>query len=465
MNIKPYLPALFLIAMATQAFAVEDSLQFGRFGTVHLYQPSSHPKNVAIFVSGDGGWNLGVVDMARSLAGDGALVIGVDIVHYIGQLDQSTEDCTYPAADFEALSQYVQKKLDLPTYEYPILVGYSSGATLVYAVLVQGPPNTFAGAISMGFCPDLPLTKPLCKGSGLEWTAGPKGKGFSFLPAHHLENPWIAFQGTIDQVCNADSVESFVKTVENSRLVLLPKVGHGFSVEKNWLPQLRKEFATLNAPTGATASVKDTTRVSDLPLVELPVAQSQGDLLAVIISGDGGWAGIDKSIGEYFRAQGIPVVGLNSLKYFWTFRTPDSSGADLTRIVTYYMDKWQKNKILLVGYSRGADVLPFMTNRLSADLQKRVAGVALLGLEETINFQFHLTDWLGGSDQNGLPVKPEVEKLSALKVLCVYGSDEKHSLCQDLDTTWVTLVPMKGGHHFGGDYTAIAKRILEIVNQ
>ena len=39
----------------------------------------------------------------------------------------------------------------------------------------------------MGFCPDLPLTKPFCKGSGLEWTAGPKGKGFNFLPARTLE--------------------------------------------------------------------------------------------------------------------------------------------------------------------------------------------------------------------------------------------------------------------------------------
>ncbi len=462
------LPWLLIVVASTQVFAVEDTLSFGRFGTVHLYRELDHPKSVALFVSGDGGWNLGVVDMARTLAGDGALVVGVDMVHYSKELDKSTEECTYPAADFEALSQYVQKKLDLPTYESPILVGYSSGATLVYAVLVQAPPNTFAGAVSMGFCPDLPLIKPLCKGNGLEWTAGPKGKGFVFLPARKLENPWVAFQGTIDQVCDADSVQAFVEKSNNSRLVMLPKVGHGFSVEKNWLPQLRKVFAELTSPASTTPVSGTTTgstaaQVSDLPLVELPVDQSQADFMAVIVSGDGGWAGIDKMIGEYFRTQGIPVVGLNSLKYFWTVRTPAGSSSDLSRIISFYLDKWQKERVLLIGYSRGADVLPFMTNRLPPEQLQRVVGVALLGLEETINFQFHLTDWLGGSDKNGMLVKPEVDKLSALKVVCVYGSDEKHSICQDLDTSFVTLVPMQGGHHFGGDYTTIAKRILEAV--
>jgi type IV secretory pathway VirJ component len=185
--------------------------------------------------------------MARDLSSLDALVVGVDITHYLKEIDKSNETCLYTAGDFEELSKFVQKKLDFPRYITPVLVGCSSGATPVYATLIQAPFNTFRGAISLGFFPDLLLTKPLCKGSGLEWRTGPKGKGYSFLPAKTLEVPWIAFQGTIDQICDARATEAYVKQVDKGKLVLLTKVGHGFSVPKNWMTQFRKAFTTLIA--------------------------------------------------------------------------------------------------------------------------------------------------------------------------------------------------------------------------
>jgi len=98
---------------------------------------------MVLFVSGDGGWNQGVVDMARTLASLDAVVAGIDITHYLRELRNSPEACFYPASDFELLSKLIQKRFDFPNYVPPILVGYSSGATLVYAVLVQAPPNIF----------------------------------------------------------------------------------------------------------------------------------------------------------------------------------------------------------------------------------------------------------------------------------------------------------------------------------
>src|SRR5512139_2207509 len=113
--------------------AKEETLTFGPFGKVALYYETPQPSRVALFVSGDGGWNLGVVDMARELASLDALVVGIDINHFIKQMEASKQSCLYPAADFEALSKFVQKKLDYPSYRTPILIGYSSGATLIYA--------------------------------------------------------------------------------------------------------------------------------------------------------------------------------------------------------------------------------------------------------------------------------------------------------------------------------------------
>ena len=153
---KVLLLELILYGVSTVCFATEEELIFGRFGKVTLYYETPHPSQVVLFVSGDGGWNLGVIDMAKALTSLNALVVGIDIVSYVKQLAQSTEKCSYPAADFEALSQFVQKKLQFTNYLTPVLVGYSSGATLVYATLVQAPSTIFRGAISLGFCPDLP---------------------------------------------------------------------------------------------------------------------------------------------------------------------------------------------------------------------------------------------------------------------------------------------------------------------
>jgi type IV secretory pathway VirJ component len=57
--------------------ASESSIAFGRFGTVAVYAPASPPRQVVLFVSGDGGWNLGLVDMARRLAALGVWWAGV----------------------------------------------------------------------------------------------------------------------------------------------------------------------------------------------------------------------------------------------------------------------------------------------------------------------------------------------------------------------------------------------------
>ena len=451
-----------------------DTLKYGRFGTVTLYHTSPRPKHVVLFLSGDGGWNLGVVDMAKTLATLDSLVVGIDLPYFEKKMEATKEACHYPASDLELLSKYVQKKLDYPTYVTPVVVGYSSGATLAYAVVVQAPPNTFDGAISMGFCPDLPLKTPLCKGEGLAWGPGPKGKGVSFLPAAKLEVPWVAFQGLSDQVCFPADVEKYVKQVKGAEIVNLPKVGHGFSKPQNWEPQFRQAFTKMVAEAekpaagsgpaspARAAAPPPPKELGNLPVVEVP-AKGAGDTLALFVSGDGGWAEIDRSVSEVLAGKGVPVAGLNSLKYFWNTHTPDSTAADVARILRYYLATWKKEKVILVGYSFGADVLPAVANRLPADLQERIRLIALIGPSHTATFEFHVGDWLGLGGDKGLPVAPEVKKLQGKRFVCLYGQDEgKDSLCPEIDPQpGVTAVSFPGSHHFGGRYDLLAEPILK----
>lgn len=125
------------------------------------------------------------------------------------------------------MSHYTQQKLGFPDYVPPILAGYASGATLAYAALVQSHVGTFRGAISLGFCPSLSVTKPPCRGDRLEWQTAvnrkeAKGSEYVFLPAAEPAAPWIVLHGESDAVCEFKTVEAFVKQTGHARVVGLP---------------------------------------------------------------------------------------------------------------------------------------------------------------------------------------------------------------------------------------------------
>ncbi len=441
--------------------SAQERMEFGRFGVVTIYRQTVHPAHVVLFVSGDGGWNRGVVDMAKEIAAQDSLVIGIDINRYLNRAAASSDHCTYAAADFEMLSQYVQKRLNSPSYDHPVLIGYSSGATLVYALLAQAPTGTFLGGISMGFCPDLSLPKPFCRGSGLQWKAGPKPREDEFLPAPGLKSPWVVLQGTADETCNASATAKFVSEVGHGHLVLLPGVGHGFSVPRNWLPQLKQALTTIFEDEEPVLR-PSAPAVNDLPLVEIPGSKPGKDMFAVMVSGDGGWAGIDRELGATLASHGIPVAGLSSLQYFWRRRTPEEASKDLERILSHYFDKWGKGRVILVGYSLGADVLPFMVGRLPDDLRARVSLIALLGPSKEVDFEFHFSDWLGNfARRPELQVLPEIYRLKGIPILCICGDEENDSICKNLDPSVAHAVVVKGGHHFGGDYEALAQLIIK----
>ncbi len=436
-------------------------LPAGRFGTVSVYIPEAKPRSVAIFLSGDGGWELGVINMAHALMSAGAVVIGVDIRQYLASLGKAAAradaPCQMIAADFESLSHQVQKEIGMRDYLVPVLVGYSSGATVVYAALVQSPPGTFAGALSMGFCADQDFSgASLCPGAGLRYAPNAHHE-LVFEPSRTLRQPWIAFQGQKDQVCSAPAADAFVAQVHNGSIVRLPLVGHGFSVEKNWMPQFKDAYARLAARPEPTAAARPP-EIGDLPIEEVPASGNSTEF-ALLMTGDGGWAGLDQELAARLAAQGVPTVGLNSLKYFWSQRSPEEAARDVARIVRHYLTAWHKERVLLIGYSFGADVLPFVVNRLPPELRARVASVSLLGIDSSASFEISISDWVG-SDAGGSPTRPEVARIGALPVLCLYGEGEKDSICPGLTDPGIRREQVGTGHHFGGEYATLADRIL-----
>jgi len=200
----------------------------------------------------------------------------------------------------------------------------------------------------------------------------------------------------------------------------------------------------------------------DLPLVHLPMPTSETvPYFAVVLSGDGGWASLDKQIAEELVSEGVRVVGLNCQRYFWTEKTPDQAGSDLGRIIRHYQREWGMQQVVLIGYSRGADALPLMLNRMPAALLDDVRLTALLGLAHATDLVFHSVDLVTSSAGQPLyPLAPEIQRLQGRPLLCIYGSREKDTLCPDLQAGLVDAVERNGGHHFDGDYRGLARLIL-----
>ncbi len=223
-----------------------------------------------------------------------------------------------------------------------------------------------------------------------------------------------------------------------------------------WAPaQLRAE----GVPDRPRSACADALR--DLPLVEVPAA-GEGDMLAVFLSGDGGWMALDRGVSAELTRAGVFVVGINSMHYFWKERTPDGAARDLERIVRCYTASTGRSKVVLIGYSRGAEILPFMVSRLPEELRRETRLVALLGPGVGAQFKWHLVDlWSDVHRTSDLPVLPEARRfVSTLPVLCIYGADEKDTVCPDLKNDGAQAVALSGGHHFDGGYDQLGQIVV-----
>jgi type IV secretory pathway VirJ component len=428
-----------------------EHLTHGRFKDFVVYSPAGKPTSFVLFLSGEAGWNAAAESMALQLVQQGAMVTGIDTAKFQANLQADAADCVFPDGDLENLAHFVQAYFHSVSYLPPMLVGIGSGATLAYGVLAQAPHDTFASALTVDFCPRLAMQKPLCKGSGVQSEAATDGPGVNLQPIKSLANPWVALQTQSTKSCAAAAAQ-FVSQVQGAASATLPTIG---------MPSFNAAFAKLAAATARARAAPPPAALGDLPVVEVAAQPgvAQSDEFALIMSGDGGWAGIDQDIAAALPATGIPVVGLDSLRYYWTARTPDGLAADTDKLIRYYLAHFSKKRVLLIGYSQGADVLPFAVNRLPAATRSSVALTAILGMSEHALFEFHVSSWIADS-KSGPATMPEVDRITGMPVLCIYGADENDSLCPKLDPNKIIIVKVKGGHHFDGDYAGLAQQIL-----
>jgi len=449
---RPYLLAILALLVVSialsAAFHVLPRFGFGpsgkrilisseRLNDVPLLQPAGKPTGIAIVVSQKGGLGTDDEALTKLLLDRDFLVLTVDLEKWRKELDQDTGDCTYFVSDLEGVAKEAQRQIAVDTYMHPVVIGIGEGGVMAYASMSDAPAATLAGAVAVDPSVALKTKLPSCEGADYEAVPG---EGFSYSYDADLPNP-----------------ATIVREKPDTDPKGPPSAGFFLAQEKIGATKAERFVMAADA---AVDIAKEDASAEALPIIDIPAGNGPAKYLAVFFSGDGGWRDIDKSVGDIIAKKSVHVVGVDSLRYFWSLRKPEDIAKDIARIVAK-ADPTGKLPVVLLGYSFGANTIPFSWPFLPKPLQDRVSLVGLIGTEETTPFQVSVGAWLGLGGDN--EVAPAVARLPLDKVLCVYGSEEDDTACTAPSLDAVQKIQLEGDHHYDEKYEMLAGKLMEAV--
>ncbi len=411
-------------------------------GLVAFIAPKGPPSGLVILFSDIGSKRTTPQESLKALAEAGQAVAVVNTDQYLAALNRTASECLNASDDLAALKSRLFQLLRLAPGASAVLAGAGSAGALAYAVLAQSQAGQFTGAVSFKFNPELPGPRPLSPGAPYAKTKA----GFRYLPVDHLNGFWrIATPSPED--------EALRPYARNHPEVIFPLREYD---------DLNSALISVLADRNRPSRNGSGEEIEDLPLVLLP-SDHPGHTMAIIYSGDGGWRDLDKQIGEQLQKAGVPVVGVDTLRGFWHRQTPEAATRGLERIIAHFVQAWDTPDVLLIGYSFGADVIPFLVNRLKPATRDHIRLISLLAISRSAAFEIHVSGWLGRSPAgDALALAPELRQLDPSRVQCFMGAEElDESGCTDPCLANAEIIKTAGGHHFDGDYGKLARRILE----
>ena len=163
---------------------------------------------------------------------------------------------------------------------------------------------------------------------------------------------------------------------------------------------------------------------------------------------------------QSLNKEGYAVIGLDAKDYFWNKKRPQEAATAIEEVLNGSNKEWKKKNIVLIGYSFGADVSPFMLTHFSAALSNRINHLILLSPSAKTDFEIHVLRMLGWGKDAGESVPAEINKI--LKpVTFIVGDDENEFPFDQVTIKNKRIIKMPGGHHYDGDVDALCKQVIQ----
>jgi type IV secretory pathway VirJ component len=432
----------FCFGAAVANAAVQTQQPLSSVPSPIISMPQGRPTATIVVISDKSGWTKDNAALATDLSGKGALVIGIDLPIYVKAIEAEARPCLYPMSAIERLSRLKQKQAGSTGYQAPIIVGTGAGASMALYLAAQTADATVSQTIAVNPDPAFTLSKPTCRAQAQAPLATAKKYGFD--PARHLTE-------RVRVVLADDKPVSSMPDLSAWK-ALNPEIEAGTAAST---PQafLQGELTQLIS---ATETSED-----ELP-IDVTDTPPKSDVMAVIISGDGGWRDIDSQVASFLQAKGIPSVGIDSLRYFWSERSAKETAALVDQLVDAYSRRFGTRYVALMGYSFGADIIPSTYLALQPRTRARIKLISLLGLSHEADYEVSVLGWTGakGAGTAGDP-SVDAKKIDTSLIQCVYGADEDDTGCPALAGTKAELLKLPGAHHYDGDYGKLTDHIVE----
>jgi len=239
------------------------------------------------------------------------------------------------------------------------------GATLAYARWLRRRPAPSRARCRSASVPNLEWSRPLCAArawSTLPYEADSSTAGDA--PAGAVDRA----AGRAGPGLRGAQTREFVARGTGRRGAVAARVGHGYSVERNWLPQSSTRFTDrLRRPPAQDALPVN---VRTCRWWSCRRGTRRATAWHSCCPATAAWAGLDQKWrpAECARCS-RRRLGLAALLLDGPHA--EATARDLARVIEHYTRTWNKPRVLLIGYSQGADVLPFLVNRLPEEIHRR----------------------------------------------------------------------------------------------
>jgi type IV secretory pathway VirJ component len=202
------------------------------------------------------------------------------------------------------------------------------------------------------------------------------------------------------------------------------------------------------------------------PTKNIPIIESKSngnsDYYVIFLTGNGGWRKLAQSVTHYLNSKNISVLAINTKKYLWSEKEPAQIACDLEILIDQYNSKWGQKKVVFIGYSMGAEVLPFAIDYMEDKYIHILSDLILISPWQKATFKVKLRDYFFEVNK-GTDIYAELLKMKTKKVY-VICDDNEFSIChKDLEKV-IDHDFLGGGHHFGSDYPALSKLIGKRLN-